>query len=93
MIKLEDLLAVAKNNIAIMNGSFQSIVVNVCHLEDLPLPDSLLKRNIKEMEARPKCFNCKHYHPDPGFFEICGCDCNNFSKYEDKNKVVTFNEF
>lgn len=27
MIKLEDLLAVAKNNIAIMNGSFQSIVV------------------------------------------------------------------
>lgn len=52
MIKLEDLLAVAKNNIAIMNGSFQSIVVNVCHLEDLPLPDSLLKRNIKEMEAK-----------------------------------------
>lgn len=48
---------------------------------------------IKEMKARPKCFNCKHYHPDPGFFEICGCDCNNFSKYEDKNKVVTFNEF
>ena len=48
---------------------------------------------IEEMKARPKCFNCKHYHPDPGFFEICGCDCNNFSKYEDKNKVVTFNEF
>ncbi len=48
---------------------------------------------IEKMKARPKCFNCKHYHPDPGFFEICGCDCNNFSKYEDKNKVVTFNEF
>lgn len=52
MIKLEDLLAVAKNNIAIMDGSFQSIVVNVCHLEGLLLSDSLLKRNIKEMEAK-----------------------------------------
>ena len=29
----------------------------------------------------------------PGFIESCGCDCNHFSKYEDKNKVVTFNEF
>lgn len=48
---------------------------------------------IEEMKARPKCFNCKHYYSDPGFFEICGCNCNHFSKYEDKNKVVTFNEF
>lgn len=48
---------------------------------------------IKEMKERPKCFKCKHYHPDPGFFEICGCNCNNFSKYEYKNKAVTFNEF
>lgn len=46
---------------------------------------------IKEMKAQPKCFNCKHYRP--GFFESCGCNCDNFSKYEDKNKVVTFNEF
>ena len=52
MIKLEDLLAVTKYNIAIMNGVHQSILVNVCHLEDLPLSDSLLKRNVKEMDAR-----------------------------------------
>lgn len=52
MIKLEDLLAVAKYYIAIMNGVHQSIVVNIYHLEDLSLSDSLLKRNIKEMEAK-----------------------------------------
>ncbi len=52
MIKLEDLLAVAKHYIAIMNGVHQSIVVNIYHLEDLSLSDSLLKRNIKEMEAK-----------------------------------------
>ena len=52
MIKLEDLLSVAKNYIAIMNGSHQSIVVNVYHLKDSSLSDSLLKRNVKEMEAR-----------------------------------------
>lgn len=52
MIKLEDLLAVAKHCIAIMNGVHQSILVNVYHLEDLSLSDSLLKRNIKEMEAK-----------------------------------------
>jgi hypothetical protein len=52
MIKLEDLLAVAKHYIAIMNGVRQSIVVNIYHLEDLSLSDSLLKRNIKEMEAK-----------------------------------------
>lgn len=58
--------------------------------------DKILKtiaESIEEMKARPKCFNCKHYNPDPGFFEICGCDCNNFNKYEDKNEMVTFNEF
>lgn len=43
------------------------------------------------LDQGPKCFNCRHYHP--GFMENCGCDCNHFSKYEDKNKVVTFNEF
>ena len=52
MIKLEDLLSVAKNYIAIMNGVHQSIVVNVYHLKDSSLSDSLLKRNVKEMEAR-----------------------------------------
>lgn len=52
MIKLEDLLAVTKYNIAIMNNVHQSIVVNVCHLETPSLSDSLLKRNVKEMDAR-----------------------------------------
>lgn len=52
MIKLEDLLSVAKNYIAIMNGAHQSIVVNVYHLKDSSLSDSLLKRNVKEMEAK-----------------------------------------
>lgn len=52
MIKLEDLLAVAKHYIAIMSGAHQSIVVNIYHLEDLSLSDSLLKRNVKEMDAR-----------------------------------------
>lgn len=51
MIKLEDLLAVTKHCIVIMNGVNQSIWVNVCRLEDLPLSDSLLKRNVKEMDA------------------------------------------
>ena len=44
---------------------------------------------IEVMKERPKCCNCKHYHPD--FFESCGFNCNNFSKYEDVNEVVTFN--
>ena len=51
-IKLEDLLAVANYYIAIMNGIHRSIMINVCHLEDLSLSDSLLKRNIKRMEAK-----------------------------------------
>lgn len=52
MIKLEDLLAVANYYIAIMNGVNRSIMINVCRLEDLSLSDSLLKRNIKRMEAK-----------------------------------------
>ena len=69
---------------------------NACEVDWLWPEHKILETivdTIKEMKERPKCFNCKHYHPDPGFFEICGCDCNNFSKYEDKNKVVTLIEF
>lgn len=52
MIKLEDLLAVAKSYVAIMKDGFQAVVINVRHLEDSSLSDSLLERNVKEMEAR-----------------------------------------